>query len=72
MKDYCSAHLLVSEPSGVSEPNAGLAADYHIPKDVDFPTIHPVFTGQLPGQAANRQPPALPLSYPGMSQKQKC
>jgi len=37
MKDYCSAHLLVSEPSEVSKPNFGLAADHHTVSGADFP-----------------------------------
>lgn len=37
MRDYCSAHSLVSEPPKVSEPNLGLAADYHVLSDLDFP-----------------------------------
>jgi hypothetical protein len=52
VKDYRSAHLLVSEPSEVSEPNFGLAADYHALSGVRLPAIHPVFTVLLPKRAA--------------------
>jgi len=66
VKDYCSAHLLVSEPSEVSKPNLGLAADYRAVSSLRLPAIHPVFTALSPKRAALSQPPALPLSYPGL------
>lgn len=54
MKEYCSAHLLVSEPSEISEPNFGLAADSRISFKTkrSLPAIHPVLNLTLPSVAA--------------------
>jgi hypothetical protein len=53
MSDYCWAHTLVSEPSDISQPNVGLAADCHMPcMHVDFPQFTLFFRTWLPKKAA--------------------